>query len=141
MTIEFDKTITGSISFFGGPEDKGVSPSEGLALYEYYDENPYLFLQEQPVGTTGLARRLNPKRNYCAMRWDYSITPKNVLRNCMVLIKNIKTEKVSLAAPADWGPAEHTGRVVDVSPKVMEAIGTQTDDIVECTLIKPVYIT
>ena len=50
----------GKCSQFGGPEDTGVSPSEGLAFIFDVDQAPQLFLPYQPSGTTGLARRLNP---------------------------------------------------------------------------------
>ena len=60
--------VSGSCSWFGGPEDTGVSPDEGLAFFYEYDDAPHLFLAEQPAGTTGLARRLNPARPYVACR-------------------------------------------------------------------------
>ena len=31
------RTITGKMSIFGGPQDTGVSPSEGLALCEPHE--------------------------------------------------------------------------------------------------------
>jgi len=52
---------SGTCSTFGGPQDTGVSASEGLAFIYDYDEAPYLFLPYQPSGTTGLARRLDPR--------------------------------------------------------------------------------
>src|SRR6516162_3848112 len=68
-----DQTIrmSGKVSWFGGPEDMGVSPSEGLAFIYDVDTKPHIFLDEQPPGTTGLARRLDPETYYIAMRWDY----------------------------------------------------------------------
>jgi hypothetical protein len=36
-----------------------------------------------------------------------------------------------LARPADWGPAESTGRVADISPSLMRNLGIETDDEVE----------
>jgi len=39
--------------------------------------------------------------------------------------------KEFLAWPADWGPNENTGRVADLSPGLMEALGLNTDDEVE----------
>ena len=36
-----------------------------------------------------------------------------------------------MALPADWGPNEKTGRVADLSPGLMEALGIDTDDEVE----------
>src|SRR5215475_10284278 len=102
----------GTCSWFGGPEDTGVSPSEGLAfLYEVSDA-PHLFLPEQPAGTTGLARRLNPGLMYVACRWDYDRTPKTMLAqpNLQALVR--AGDKEILAWPADWGPhEEQTGRV------------------------------
>ena len=50
----------GTCSTFGGPQDTGVSPSEGLAFIYSVDEAPWLFLPYQPSGTTGLARRMDP---------------------------------------------------------------------------------
>lgn len=49
-------TLNGKMSVFGGPNDPGVAPDEGLALFEAADvsANPDLFLPTQPNGTTGL---------------------------------------------------------------------------------------
>ena len=62
------------MSVFGGPADEGVGPHEGLALIGPTDLGIWwyscLFLPESPAGTTGLARRLNPRAFYLAMRWD-----------------------------------------------------------------------
>ena len=56
----------GKASFFGGPDDEGVSAGEGLAFIDEIDDAPQLFLPFQPDGTTGLARRLNPYVHYVA---------------------------------------------------------------------------
>ena len=74
-------TASGTCSWFGGPADTGVSPSEGLAFIYDYDEAPWLFLPDQPSGTSGLARRLDPGVFYLACRWDYDVTPKTMLRD------------------------------------------------------------
>lgn len=136
--IEYNKIYTGKCSWFGGPDDGDVSPSEGLAIYEKYEQNPSLFLKDQPVGTTGLARRLNPKVYFCACRWDYSITSKKELRNSLVQItyKN----RTIVAAIADWGPHERTNRIIDVSKGAMTALGCQTDDEVSFMLFKSVVV-
>lgn len=123
--------VTGSCSWFGGPDDDGVSPSEGLAfLYEVSDA-PDLFLPSQPPGTTGLARRLDPETFYVATRWDYSITPKDMLRDQSKMALVRANDREELARPADWGPNENTGRVADISPGLMDALGIGTDDEVE----------
>jgi len=121
----------GKCSHFGGSQDQGVSPSEGLAFhYELTEANQHLFVPIQPKGTTGLARRLNAKAvNYCAARWDYSVTPKEMLAGPqMALVTNPATGRSTLAFPVDWGPNDQTGRVTDLSPALMEDLGLETDD-------------
>lgn len=122
----------GRCSYFGGPDDEGVSPSEGVAFIYDVETAPHLFLAVQPKGTTGLARRLNPYVNYLACRWDYNITPKTMLAGMDVArVTSTRTGKSSLAFPADWGPHSDTSRIADLSPALMEALGVETDDEVE----------
>ena len=123
--------IRGKVSHFGGPEDTGVSPDEGLAFIYDVEMAPHLFLPAQPPGTTGLARRLDPDEFYIACRWDYAIYPKPSLLEHAALVRSLKTGKEFMAYPADWGPHQDTGRVADISPGLMEALGIQTDDEVE----------
>jgi N-acetylmuramoyl-L-alanine amidase len=131
--IERPLHMRGKVSWFGGPDDIGVSPSEGLAFLYDVDDKPHIFLDDQPEGTTGLARRLDADgSNYLAMRWDYAVFPKDRLAGDEVaLIRNPKNGKHVLAHPADWGPHVDTNRVADVSPKVMAELGLETDDEVE----------
>jgi hypothetical protein len=124
--------VKGKCSHFGGPDDTGVSSSEGLAFISDVMQAPQLFLPYQPSGTTGLARRLNPDVAYVACRWDYSKTPKDMLRDGPhALVRSVKSGYAILAYPADWGPHEDTGRVADLSPSLAEALQVQTDDEVE----------
>jgi N-acetylmuramoyl-L-alanine amidase len=123
--------VKGRCSSFGGPDDDGVSSSEGLAFIYEYDAAPHLFLPKQPSGTTGLARRLNPNVYYVACRWNYNVTPKNQLAKpsyqALVMAGGMKVR----AWPADWGPHEDTGRVADLSPGLLELLELNTDDEVE----------
>jgi N-acetylmuramoyl-L-alanine amidase len=125
----------GTCSYFGGPNDTGVSASEGLAFhYEINEANQHLFLPLQPKNTTGLARRLNAKAvMYVACRWDYSVTPKTMLAGPNVaLVRATRTGRELTAFPADWGPHEEkTGRAADLSPALMDALDIVTDDEVE----------
>src|SRR4029077_7008959 len=125
--------VTGKASYFGGPNDTGVSPSEGLAFISSIDQAPHLFLPYQPQGTTGLARLLNPFVHYLACRWDYDKTPKSSLLKDVALVRAIKTGIALKAFPADWGPNQSTGRVADLSPCLMDDLGIKTDDQVEVT--------
>lgn len=128
---------TGRCSWFGGPNDTGVSPSEGLAFIYSYDQRPDLFLPQQPPGTTGLARRLDPEVFYCACRWDYSITPKEMLADPQwQAIVRANGRELRLW-PADWGPHSDTGRVCDLSPGAMTFLGIETDDTVEIVYPAP----
>jgi hypothetical protein len=125
--------FSGKVSWFGGPDDTGVSPDEGLAFIYDYDEAPHLFLKQQPPGTTGLARRLNPAIAYVACRWDYDVTPREMLADTryQALVIAPRTGKRAYAWPADWGPNENTGRVADLSPGLMSHLEIDTDDEVE----------
>jgi hypothetical protein len=123
--------VVGKCSGFGGPFDSGVAADEGLAFFDHVDDAPHLFLPEQPEGTTGLARRLDPGVFYVACRWDYDETPKDMLMDQTRKARVSAKGKVFLAYPADWGPHEDTGRVADLSPALMEALGVDTDDVVE----------
>jgi N-acetylmuramoyl-L-alanine amidase len=122
---------TGRCSHFGGPEDMGVSASEGLAFIYEIEDAPQLFLPYKPEGTTGLARRLNPYIHYIACRWDYNVFPKETLLDHVALVKARRTGVFLTAFPADWGPHENTGRVADISPGLMADLGIETDDEVE----------
>jgi N-acetylmuramoyl-L-alanine amidase len=126
-------TAKGKASYFGGPNDDGVSPSEGLAFISSMEQMPHLFLPFQPEGTTGLARRLNPHIHYIACRWDYSVTPKVSLLENVAMVYAPKTGVTLAAFPSDWGPNEDTGRIADLSPGLMMDLGIETDDEVEVT--------
>lgn len=127
----------GKCSYFGGPRDQGVSPSEDLAFIYTTEDKPVLFLSYQPPGTSGLARRLNPAQPYVACRWPYDSETKSKWREAllreMALVKAPKTGKSIKCYPADWGPHEDTERVADLSPSALEYLGIETDDEVVVT--------
>lgn len=125
----------GTCSWFGGPEDDGVSPSEGLAFIypDDFEQFRHLFLPEQPPNTTGMARRLDSDRvMFVACRWDYDRTPKEMLRDHTKKVLARANGRAFYAYPADWGPHEQqTGRAADLSRCLMAALGCTTDDEVE----------
>jgi hypothetical protein len=130
-------STSGRVSYFGGPSDTGVSPSEQLAFITDEMQAPQLFLPYQPDGTTGLARRLNPWTPYCAARWDYEDTPKSMLRDSgqLARVTNPRTGNFIDCWPADWGPHSDTNRVMDLSPLVMTVLDLTTDS--EAELVYP----
>lgn len=125
------------MSTFGGPDDTGVAPDEGLALVTpaIQDRFSDVLLPEQPPGTTGLARRLDPATYYIACRWNYTQTPASHLRSVRVKVTNPKNGKTLEARPVDWGPALWTGRVTDLSPGLAEDLNLVTDQ--ECRVEIP----
>jgi len=130
--------VTGKMSTFGGPDDHGMSPTEGLALFEPVDASDprysYLFLPAPPPGTSGLGRRLDPSKFYLACRWVYSETPRDFLRNNLATILNPQNGRSVSARPVDWGPNPDTNRVADLSPGVAGALGLNTDDFVTVSI-------
>ena len=128
--------LRGRMSTFGGPEDTGVGPDEGLALVDAdnFAQVRAYFLPDQPPGTSGLARRLNPATFYIACRWNYHDTPRDVLLRTRVTVHNPANGRTELAQPIDFGPAVSTGRVADLSPGLASALGLDTDEQVEVTI-------
>ena|SRR5271166_6637055 len=128
MTI----SLKGRMSVFGGPNDPGVGPDEGLALVDAsnFESLKEYFLPNQPPGTTGLARRLNPETLYIACRWDYRILSKALLVRSLVSVTNPENGLTKQAKPIDWGPAITTGRVADLSPQLARLLDLRTDDVV-----------
>lgn len=128
--------LRGKVSWFGGPDDEGVDADEDLALYWEEDQvalHPELFLSQQPEGTTGLARRLDPETLYIACRWNYDEYSKDELREMWVRVRAPATGKTVLCRPVDWGPHEDTNRIADVSSATLEELDIDTDDEVEVT--------
>jgi len=134
----------GKCSSFGGPHDLGVAPQEGLGLVEPRDLQEWWFDRCFFVGTAydgsmGLARNLNPDAFYCAMRWAYGsfdhvqgeilagYTAEQIRRS---LFRVGFAGKFIYVQAVDWGPNLHTGRLIDLSPGCLQALGIRTDDIV-----------
>jgi len=120
--------LTGKISWFGGEKDTEVGEDERLALYP-------------TVRARELDRPLYDPF-YCAMRWNYTKTQANLktsredtltaIRRAIIVVRY--GDKESTVIPVDWGPAESTGRIIDVSPVAMKALECDTDDVVEIEL-------
>jgi hypothetical protein len=68
---------------------------------------------------------------YVACRWDYDVTPKSMLARPDLQALVRANNKEFRAWPADWGPHEDTGKEVDISPGLMEALEVDTGDRVE----------
>lgn len=121
--------IEGKCSEFGGPNDEGMKPEEGLAIYEHHESDlrPDLFIPRGTDQRMGTNTRLIIYSYYIAVRYDHDIS-RGKLQRSKWLVKNLKTGKSLAASLVDWGPAEWTGRVADLSPGIMRDLELETDD-------------
>lgn len=124
--------LIGKMSIFGGISDETMEKSkdDGLALYttKEADLRPDMFLPapaDNPNQETW--KRLRTTFPYIALRFDETISrEKNQLTPYK--ITNPKTGQFIVSFLCDFGPAESTGRIVDVSPGIAAALRLQTDD-------------
>jgi peptidoglycan hydrolase-like protein with peptidoglycan-binding domain len=148
----------GRISHFGGPNDSGdrgygqalvpVYPAKSVAaLYEKYPKLVELGIfregltdplpQTTCCGTemqAGISWCLNPDSYYLAMRWARAGRPRPHRGHRVAVFHHdpqIDKTSTCIVAPTDWGPHTRTGRVADLSPGAMRAVGALTDDV--CT--------
>ena len=131
-------SVTGRMSTFGGPDDPGVGPGEDTALVyntRTFQQLRDYFLPQQPPGTTGYAKRLDPSKFYLACRWDYDVTPQSDLRAGFATLTNPRNGKSALAKPIDYGPNERTGRDADLSPGLADYLGLTTEQIVSVVFV------
>jgi len=127
----------GKMSTFGGPEDGGMDPIEGLAIFETPEEAEKhgaadFFMPASEAGVEGLGRRLRVEKLYVACRWNYHETSRHFLQDAVAHVS--ANGRTVLMRPMDWGPNENTGRVADLSPAGAEALGLSTNDICEVTI-------
>ncbi len=139
---------TGKMSTFGGPDDTGVGPREGLALIEPVDLSEWWFRRvflRAFNNSLGLARNLDPQALYCAMRWnEHGIDRETARRSLFRLTANGKSIFVQ---GVDYGPGDgkivdgepdpDTGRLIDLSPGAALALNLDTDDLVTVDQIWP----
>ncbi len=131
-------TLRGKMSTFGGPNDTGMTPTEGLAIIQNSDIGTVPGVKELFIDPArgALGRNLNNKKAaYIACRWDYRVTPRSYLAATNVIVRNPITGKQIAARPVDWGPAEWTHRVADLSDFVADELGLQTNG--ECEVLIP----
>jgi len=125
--------VKGQWKTFGGPDDLTRRPGEGLSLVSEGDIPFFssVLLPNQPPGTTGLIRRLDPSKYYIACRWDHSMDRSFLKKGDMAKVSNPRTGKAIKARPVDTGPNEFTNCVADISPGLKDFLGLQgADEIV-----------
>jgi len=109
----------GKVSWFGGPNDHSAAKfNEG--------QHCSLYPKTKTKELSG---------NYCAIRFPKKGVSIENLRNWKVYISALNGKMVE-AYIADWGPAEWTDRLIDLSPELMKNLGIKTDDHVRVWIEK-----
>lgn len=133
-------SIPSRTSIPGGPAYTGVLPAASGKISSFGGPGGGAYGSMELTGEPGVSP-VDPW--YVAMRWPY----KNALnqavgtsaetaaarawwKNRKILIVNQTTGKAVVGRAADWGPSQWTGRVIDVSPTILAALGAKTDDTV-----------
>lgn len=128
--------VSGKCSQFGpsldGKPDSGMTDTEGLAVYEHgeADLRPDLFLPAIPG--KGVCRRLRKDAYFIAIRFPKGINRRELQCSVWRVSGNGKSVLASLV---DWGPAEWTGRAIDLSSAIVKELGVKTDDRVVATRV------
>ena len=116
--------VRGTVSWFGGPSDTGVSSTETGAI-----TGERLRSLNDPLSPSAATLSSRPEDYYfVAMRWSYSPNGASFWRDARLLVRNPATGATIVVRPVDWGPHTRTGRVLDLSPQAMSDLGLTTDD-------------
>lgn len=124
--------MTGKCSIFGGPNDSGMAETEGLALYEHHeaDKRKDLFFPRDADQSIGTSKRLRPQVFYIAIRYDSKVLSRIYWQASEWKVSNLENGKSAIAKLVDFGPAEWTGRAIDLSPGLARELEVKTDDVV-----------
>lgn len=123
----------GKASSFGGPQDTGGKPDEGLYYYERSEQfDPPLvgmLLAHQPPGTSGLFRQLaNKTAPYVAYRAPRTAAAKRYIKTHPFLLTSKAHPEGIVVWVLDWGPADWTKRAVDCSDAALDLLEVETDN-------------
>ncbi len=125
--------VSGRVSWFGGPSDTGVGPSETVAISGEVARS-----LNSPLHPDAATLAAHPERYYyVAMRFSYSPMGTSFWRSARLIIANPRTGVRVVVRPADWGPNTSTGRVMDLSPQVIADLGLTTDDTAIVAFAQP----
>lgn len=116
--------VDGTVSWFGGPADRGDS-SVGLGAItgERVSE------LNDPVNPTEAILAARPEDYYfCAMRFAYRPNGVAFWAAARLLVVNPRTGAAVVVRPVDWGPHTFTRRLIDLSPQSLADLGLTTDE-------------
>lgn len=123
-TLDGRSFVSGRTSWFGGPNDTGVTSTETGAI-----SGERLRSLNSPLSPSAATLASRPGDYYfVAMRWDYRPNGTSWWRNARLLVVNPATGAAIVVRPVDWGPNTSTRRILDLSPQAMRDLGIDTDD-------------
>lgn len=157
MTAINGARVPEKISTFGGPYDKG-DRTNGLAFVSTYQAETPRAIAEAWIArdyqhrnlfrlrdmmqderwpriegdAMGLSYYLDVETNYAAMRipsGTVTAAQRDIV-GILVNIYSVKTDTWVYSPVIDYGPAQWTGRAIDVSPGLLLKLGLKTDDVV-----------
>ncbi|RMG94864.1 MAG: hypothetical protein D6705_15060 [Deltaproteobacteria bacterium] len=125
--------VAGRSSWFGGPNDNGVGPTETGAI-----TGEILRQLNDPVNPSKADLDARPEDfYYVAMRWNYGPNGKSWWKDARIVVRNPATGTQVVVRPVDWGPHTSTQRIVDLSPQAMTDLGASTDDVLHVAFAAP----
>jgi hypothetical protein len=125
--------VAGGVSWFGGPNDRGVSSTETGAITGERLRN-----LNSPLNPSASALTSNADDYYyIAMRWNYALKGRSAWEGARLMVVNPETGAAVVVRPVDWGPGIQTSRVMDLSPQALADLDLITDDVALVTLVDP----
>ncbi len=122
-TYEGANWVRGSVSWFGGPRDTGVTSTETGAL-----TGERLRSLNDPLAPSASTLASRPEDYYyVAMRWAYAPNGTRWWRDARLVVVNPTTGVAVVVRPVDWGPNTSTRRILDLSPQALTDLGLSTD--------------
>lgn len=123
----------GRISYFGGPDDKstyGRSPALTNEVAPNWSDLYYAAIRAPYVESLPHSKKAHqPRTDLTSQQKNEAV---NWWRNRKLLVVHPAKGTGCVVRVADWGPAEWTGRIIDVSEHVLkEVLGGNTDNEVE----------
>jgi hypothetical protein len=133
VAFEGESWVRGSVSWFGGPADTGVSSTETGAI-----SGEVLRSLNDPLDPDPSTLASRPEDYYfVAMRWNYSPNGRTWWQGARLVVANPTTGTKVVVRPVDWGPNTSTGRIIDLSPQTLSDLGVVTDDDVLVAFASP----
>jgi hypothetical protein len=124
VTAGGNSWVRGTLSWFGGPRDTGVTATETGSI-----SGEILRSLNNPMDPSASVLAERPEDYYyVAMRWNYSPRGVTWWRSARLLVRNPTTGATIVVRPVDWGPNTSTRRIIDLSPQSLRDLGMTTDD-------------